>query len=266
MQPAKFLGTIVPSSNRIVERVTNAVLADFPETSAHFGRVSVTGDKVHLSTTHDWGRMLDTAQMLADARLDAIVWNGSKGAGLGFGADRELCRRIEDKAGVPATTSVLAIEEIFRTCGVERFALVTPFPSDYQARVIETLGREGFHCTAERHLDIADNHAIGLVTEEETARLVRVVAQSRPDAVLILCTNLFGAPVVAPLERELGLPVFDSVSAGVWHLLKLAGVDPCRAPHWGSLFAPSAAAPPYPVTSTVSAGSTAETLRGAGRA
>jgi maleate isomerase len=44
--------------------------------------------------------------------------------------------------------------------------------------------------------------------------------------------------MAAPLEAELGLPVYDSTALGVWHALRLCGVD-CRpaAALWGSLFA-----------------------------
>jgi maleate isomerase len=42
---------------------------------------------------------------------------------------------------------------------------------------------------------------------------------------------------VAPLEAELGLPIYDTTALGAWHALRLAGVDtrPAAA-RWGSLF------------------------------
>ena len=67
--------------------------------------------------------------------------------------------------------------------------------------------------------------------------MVRSVAAARPQAVLCLCTNFPAAVVAAPLEAELGLPVWDTTALGVWHALLLAGVDtrPAAA-RWGSLF------------------------------
>ena len=35
-QQTKAIGTITPSGNIVVERVTAAILADFPEVSGHF--------------------------------------------------------------------------------------------------------------------------------------------------------------------------------------------------------------------------------------
>jgi maleate isomerase len=54
---------------------------------------------------------------------------------------------------------------------------------------------------------------------------------------LILCTNLAGACVAAPLEQELSFPVIDSVSIGVWQSLRLIGVDTRAAARWGCIFA-----------------------------
>lgn len=58
----------------------------------------------------------------------------------------------------------------------------------------------------------------------------------RADAVVILCTNLRGAPLVEAMEAELGVPVYDSVAAVVWKSLRLAGVDTRRVAGWGRLF------------------------------
>jgi maleate isomerase len=61
--------------------------------------------------------------------------------------------------------------------------------------------------------------------------------QARPQAVVCLCTNFPAAVVAAPLEAELGLPVYDSTALGVWHALALCGVDTRAAVSlWGSLF------------------------------
>ena len=52
----------------------------------------------------------------------------------------------------------------------------------------------------------------------------------------IFCTNLPGAPLAEELERELGIPVYDSIATVVWKSLKLAGVDTRRVRGWGRLF------------------------------
>jgi maleate isomerase len=66
--------------------------------------------------------------------------------------------------------------------------------------------------------------------------MVREVASARPQAITVLCTNLRGAPLVEQLERELGIPIYDSVATVVWKSLRLTGVDPKRVRGWGRLF------------------------------
>lgn len=233
------IGTITPSSNIVVERVTAAVLADLQGVSGHFTRIPVAGDKVHLSDRHDIPTMVAAAKLLADAKLDVICWNGSKAGGIGFDADRELCARINDATGIKATTSILGIEAAFQRFKVRRFALVTPFPAEYQRKVVDVFAREGYTVAHEAHLDIYDNYEISQVPERRIADMVREAATGRPDAVLILCTNFPGAPVAAPLEAELSIPVIDSVSIGVWQSLREAGVETRPAARWGRIFAGS---------------------------
>ena len=66
--------------------------------------------------------------------------------------------------------------------------------------------------------------------------MVREVARDDPHAIAIFCTNLRGAPLVAPLERVLGVRIFDTVSVVVWKSLMLAGVDTRSIKGWGRLF------------------------------
>jgi maleate isomerase len=54
---------------------------------------------------------------------------------------------------------------------------------------------------------------------------------------VILCTNFRGAPLVPALERELGIPLYDSISVTVWKALTMTGHSPSRVAGWGRLFA-----------------------------
>ena len=48
------------------------------------------------------------------------------------------------------------------------------------------------------------------------------------------CTNVRTLEVIEPLERELGRPVVTSNQAGLWHALRLVGVD-AAIPGYGRL-------------------------------
>ena len=50
-----------------------------------------------------------------------------------------------------------------------------------------------------------------------------IVGLSLPEAILAVCTNFPAAAVAAELERELGIPVYDTVALGVWAGLRGRG-------------------------------------------
>jgi maleate isomerase len=119
---------------------------------------------------------------------------------------------------------------------VKRFGLVTPYTDDVQAAIIRHYREAGWDCVAERHFGIAENYAFAEVPEATLAAAIRDVAAAKPDAIAILCTNLRGAPLVDALERETGIPIYDSIATVVWQSLRRAGADASRIRGWGRLF------------------------------
>ena len=233
-----LLGMLTPSSNTVLEPVTTAMVAGLPEVSAHFGRFRVT--EIALSAQalgqFDDSEILRAAELLSHAKVDVIAWNGTSSGWLGFDADERLCRRITQATGAAACTSVLALNEIFAATGVKRFGLVTPYRDDVQAAIVRNYASAGFECVAERHLRKQDNFSFSETTDDEIRAMVREVALAKPDAITIFCTNLRGAPLVAELEAETGIPIYDTIATVVWKSLRLAGVDARRVTGWGRLF------------------------------
>ena len=233
-----LIGMLTPSSNTVLEPVTAAMLADLPEVSAHFGRFRVTEISLREGALgqFDLPPILAAARLLADARVDVIAWNGTSSGWLGFDADDALCAAITQETGIASTTSVLALNEVMRDTGATRFGLVTPYLHDVQARVVDTYTRAGFECLAERHLNDTGNFSFSEVTAEQITAMVREVAAASPACITTFCTNLRAAPLVAALEREVGVPIYDTISVVVWKALRMAGVDTTRVRGWGRLF------------------------------
>jgi maleate isomerase len=233
-----LLGMLTPSSNTTLEPVTTAMIAGLPEASAHFGRFRVT--EIALSDKalgqFDDSEILRAAELLAHAKVGTIGWNGTSSGWLGFDADERLCRRITEATGIPACTSVLALNEIFTLTGVKRFGLVTPYLDDVQAAIVRNYARSGFECITERHLRLRDNFSFSEVSADEIRAMVRDAVKAKPDAITIFCTNLRGAPLVEELEAETGIPIYDSIATVVWKALRLVGADTRRIKGWGRLF------------------------------
>ncbi|MEH3145251.1 MAG: aspartate/glutamate racemase family protein [Methylobacterium frigidaeris] len=232
------LGMLTPSSNTRLEPATAAMLAGIPEVTAHFSRFRVT--EISLSPQglgqFDEAPILAAAALLADAKVDAIAWNGTSAAWLGFERDEALCARIEAATGIPACTAVLGFREVFRRGGHRRIGLVTPYTGDVQARIRANWAGAGFDCAAERHAGLSDNFSFAGVTGADVAGMVRAVAAEGAEAVAIVCTNMAGADLAASLEEELGIPVYDSIAVTLWAALRRAGADAARVAGWGGVF------------------------------
>lgn len=233
-----FLGMLTPSSNTVLEPITAAMLAEVPGVTAHFSRFRVTEISLSANSQQQFVNeaLIQAAQLLADAKVHAIVWNGTSSGWLGFERDEALCREITAATGIAASTSVLALNEIFTLTGVRRFGLVTPYLDEIQERIVANYGRAGFQCVGEEHYQDRGNFSFSAFTEERIARSIRAVAAAKPEAIAVFCTNLRGATVVAELEQALGIPIYDTVATAVWKAMRLAGADPARVAGWGRLF------------------------------
>jgi maleate isomerase len=233
---------ILPSSNTVVEPTCIALCAGLADIALHFARFQLTAVTVEdpARAYYDSGLILDAARLLADAHCDVITWNGSAGGIVGLERDRQLVATIERTTGIAATTASLSIVDAFRAHKVRRFAMVTLNPQAMNTTIRHHFAREGFECVFDTHrTDIADNFAMAAISTNELYDAALQCAAAKPDAIIIYGTNTRGASIAARLEERLGVPVFDSVAAGLWGAVqhvRLSGVDPLK---WGSLFAAS---------------------------
>lgn len=236
------LGVLTPSSNTALEPLTSALAAAVPGCSAHFSRFKVT--EISLSAQalgqFDDSKILAAAELLADARVDVIGWSGTAAGWLGFDSDHRLCERITARTGIPATTAVLALNDLLARLQVRRLALVTPYTGDVQQRIVDNYRSIGIEVVAERHLGICVNHDFALVEPEALRELMHEVTRDDggppPQAITTFCTNLRAAPLAESVEAELGIPLLDTVSTTVWGQLRALGADPAVVTGWGRLF------------------------------
>ena len=235
---------LTPSSNTVLEPVLARMAANVPGLSFHFSRFRVTQISLDAAGLGQFALapMVAAAELLADAEVDAIAWNGTSAAWLGFAHDEELCQRITAATGLPATSATLALRDAFHALAIRRVGLVTPYTTDVQDRIRANWAEAGFPCTAERHLGLSHNFAFAGVETETVGKLVRKVAAEGGDAAAVVCTNLRGAEAVPQLERELEIPVLDSVAVTLWGALGLAGADRSALAPLGRLFARDARA------------------------
>lgn len=233
------IGMLTPSSNTVLEPMTSALLAPIAsQVTAHFARFRVT--RIALDAEADsqfaTGTILAAAELLADAAPAVIAWNGTAASWLGFDADDQLCGAIRSRTGIAATSAIISLNRLVRLMGVRRIGLVTPYASDVEDRIINNYAGIGVETIAARHAGLEDNFSFAMLSEAQVQEMCTDVAAHGPDAIVVLCTNMRGPLIAAQVEREVGIPVFDSIAVTLWGAMQEAGLDTRPLEGFGRLF------------------------------
>ena len=237
MRALRKIGHITPSCNSVLEPLTamlGQTIAD--RVSNHFVRIPV-GNISMLD--EDRGQftvqtMVDAAESLADAYMDAIVWNGTSACWNGIESDVAICEAITAATGLPASTSTFAQFDAFDRFGLDRFALAVPYQDDVTARTAETYGEAGYRVVSHANLSLTVGKEMADVPIATIRELIRAADSPDAQCIVIICTGLPAALVVQELEHELGKPIFDSVTVTFWKALQMLD-QPSEIAGWGSL-------------------------------
>ncbi len=233
------IGMLTPSSNTVLEPETQALIAPLgARATVHFGRFRVTqiGLDAEADSQFALEPILAAADLLADAKLDLIAWNGTSASWRGFDSDHRLCAEIEARTGIPATSSILSLNAAMGAIGLRRLGLVTPYTSDVQQAIMNTYAESGIEIVSEAHAGRRNNFSFAEISSQDVQDMCRKVAIAQPEAIAIVCTNMQGARLCTGLEAELGIPVFDSVAVTLWGCLQRCGIQTHDLRSFGQVF------------------------------
>ncbi|MGF3023401.1 Asp/Glu/hydantoin racemase [Methylobacterium aquaticum] len=211
------LGVILPSSNRVVERATEARLAGL-RAAACYARVPYGA--MLAGEAYDNSVFLTAADLLADAGVAALCWNATRGAALGFTPDERLCETVTRRTGLPMVTTALAARARIRRCGDRRLGLVVQGGPEEAELVGARFAEAGIAIGATVSLGITENRLAAAVSLSRLGAAARQAALGT-EAVLIWSTNLPGWRLPGVLD---GVPVLDATSLGTDALLASAGL------------------------------------------
>jgi maleate isomerase len=240
------LGILTPSSNTALEPLSQDLIRSVNEQypkfhiSVHFSRFPVT--TISLSpdglAQFDLLPIISAATLLSHADVDIIGWSGTSAGWLGFERDVELCKEIEEATGVPATTSVLALNKALQIWNLKEMGLVTPYHDDVQEAIIHNYKRAGVVVGPgmECHLQVDTNKDIADIEEIVLDEMVKQVVHAGAPVVTTFCTNLVAAQRVSYWEKLHNVPVFDTVTTVIWEMLQMCGMEVGGVQGWGSIF------------------------------
>ncbi len=235
------IGIIVPSSNSNAE--PDCLMLAPSGVTLHFTRsggydVSVIPDSAEMRRFAR--QSLDQQlKLLVDSRVDLIAY-ACTSATLSDGPefDREFCREIAVKSGLPAVTTAGALVEALHDMGAGRVAFTSPYVKalnresvDFMKKCgIEVVNQSGF----EKELSSLEQNAL---TPEDAYQMGLKADHPDAEVLVIACTDYRALEAVPALEQALGKPVVTSNSALMYCCLKKLGIDCSEIQAGGRLFA-----------------------------
>jgi len=215
------LGMLLPSGNAAAEPQISAMLPD--GVSLHTTRLKLTGstDDQLLAMTE---RIDEGAALLADARVDLILFHCTAVSMWDTAMAESLPKQITAATGLPATATSQALLAAFRALGARRIVLVSPYIAAINEREATFLRAHQVDVLTAIGLGISEADDMFSIEPREWYRLVRAQQSDHADAYFISCAAVRSLEVIDDLERDLGRPVVTSNQAAAWHSLRSLGI------------------------------------------
>ena len=90
--------------------------------------------------------------------------------------------------------------------------MVTPYTDDVATQINRNYVDLGFEVIAAINDGGKLSHDFAAIPPAVIERMIKGVAASQPDAIVIMCTNVAATYIAARLELELGIPILDSAA------------------------------------------------------
>jgi maleate isomerase len=180
----------------------------------------------------------DAARRLAIAGAQFISVEGTPLVSLkGFGFDKEIIRRVQEVAKVPATTSLTAAVDALHALKLKKLAMASPMTHEFDQRAKKFLEDSGFEIIHVKSLNMTYNRDIHALPRSMAYTVAKQAFMEAPQAegIYLPCGAWCPPWCIDKIETDLGVPAIHSRQATTWAALKSLHIkEPVKG--WGKLF------------------------------
>jgi maleate isomerase len=215
----------------------------------HELRLMAPADKIVISATRiktrnpltvailrDHVDEIGKAVQLFDPVKSASVFAYACTSGSAVNSIDALTRGVREAGSqAPITAPMPGAIAAFKTLGVTRIAMLTPYPDEVTLFMRDHLAKNGVDAVSlgSFHFDI--DYEMAGISPQSIVESAAAIGGPPAQAVFLPCTSLRSSSAIEPLEQRLDKPVVTAHQAMLWHSLQLAGHE-IKLPKLGRLF------------------------------
>ena len=181
-------------------------------------------------------KLEEAAKMYKNQKHDVVLFGCTSGSCIkGFGWDKQLIDIIEKACGWPGLTTTTAVMEAFQALGLNRSAVMTPYPEETNAIEKKFMEDSGLEVTNIKGVGFNRVGPYSHASKLHLYRNAKNMDLGDANVFFLSCMGLGTMELVEVLEEDLGMPVITSHQASLWACLRHAGIKD-KIPGLGKLF------------------------------
>lgn len=215
---------VVPPSNPTVEPELDALLGeDVVRYAARLPRFpDLPLEQRNQKYLPAYAEALDSLEGL-DASCAFIAMTGPNYQ-FGVDGDREHCRELSERFGLPVRTASLAIHDALSALGINRIHLVSPYPGWLTEQTVGYWSGGGIDIVAVDHLlGEGEKFRAYEMHTEEVVRHLRAIDPEPGCALLLTGTGMVSIASIYQMGHRSRVPILSSNLCGAWWILKECG-------------------------------------------
>ena len=163
-----------------------------------------------------------------DGGVDVYMYACTSGS-IAIGEDKVTEYVREARPGAMVTNPATAALEAFKALNAKKVTMITPYLVDVNTEFAAYFQSRGIEVLNVATFDFGMDIPMSFISPDDIKQAAIEFRHPDAELVFISCTSLRAVPVIAEIEKALGIPVVSSSQSLAWHALKL--INYCKPVH-----------------------------------